>query len=60
MAGDAVDLMESRITWETGHWICLQGIISVILIDVRRPISVVVETISWAVDPGLYEVQKAS
>lgn len=56
----AAGLMESRITWKTGLWMCLQGGISVILIDAKRPILVKVETISWAVDPGLYRVQKAS
>lgn len=48
MTISAVSLTSSKITWEMCLWVCLQRIILITLISVRRPISVVDDTIPWA------------
>ena len=52
-----VNLIRSRITWEAGHWECLQGIISIKLTQVGRYIHR-----RWQdfldYDPGLFKKKK--
>lgn len=52
-----VNLTESRVTHEMGHWACVRMIILITSIDMRRSIVIVGGTTPCTRDPELYKTE---
>ena len=63
-AGDGmvlnVNLIEARITWETGLCACLWRITSILSVNIGRPILTMAKIVSSAGDSELSKMEKAS
>lgn len=55
-----VNLIEARITWETGLWACLWRITSILSVDMGRPILTMAKIVYSAGDSELSKTEKVN